>query len=118
MKCTGSGIRISATDLSNHLACRHVTTLDLQVAQGKRRVSNLAAPDLVVIRERGRPDVLRRLAKHSAKWDWSYEAVDTKLARETRAATILQLALYSELLGGGSGMRAGMDVGDSPGRKV
>src|SRR5262249_25357316 len=31
-------------------------------------------------------------------WNWSYEVVDTKLARETRAATILQISLYSELL--------------------
>ena len=60
----------------------------------------------------GRPDVLRRVAKHSAKWEWSYEVADTKLARETKAATILQLSLYSELLEKGSGMRAGMDVGD------
>jgi uncharacterized protein len=46
----------------------------------------------------GRPDVLRRVAKRGAKWGWSYEVVDTKLARETKAATILQLSLYSELL--------------------
>ena len=29
---------------------------------------------------------------------WSYEAIDTKLAKETRAGTLLQLALYSDLL--------------------
>jgi predicted RecB family nuclease len=46
----------------------------------------------------GRPDVLRRVAKPGAKWDWSYEVADTKLARETKAATILQISLYSELL--------------------
>jgi uncharacterized protein len=156
MKCTESGIRISATDLSNHLSCRHVTTLDLQVARGERSAPSWAAPDLAVIRERGqrheeayldhlvlqkkmkivnlveikdekeliqltrklmeegaeviaqgalqredwfgRPDVLLRVPKHSAKWHWSYEAADTKLARQTKAATILQLGLYSELL--------------------
>ena len=31
--------------------------------------------------------------------DWSYEAHDTKLARDTRAGAILQLCVYSELLG-------------------
>ena len=156
MKVQLSGIRLAATDLSNHLACRHVTTLDLQVARGERSAPDWAAPDLVVIRERGerhekaylghlaqnekltvvnlstikdekelleetqkcmaqaveviaqgaladgewfgRPDVLRRMAKRSGKWDWSYEVADTKLARETKAATILQLSLYSELL--------------------
>src|SRR5580704_15201296 len=47
----------------------------------------------------GRPDVLRRVEKPSARWAWSYEVADTKLARETKATTILQLSLYSELLG-------------------
>jgi predicted RecB family nuclease len=156
MKFKGSAIRLAATDLSNHLACTHVTTLDLQVARGQRRAPDWAAPDLVVIQERGRrheeaflthlaqqrkmsvvnlaeikdenellaqtqklmeqgaeaiaqgalqdgdwfgrPDVLWRVPKQGTKWDWSYEAVDTKLARETKAATILQLGLYSELL--------------------
>ena len=36
---------------------------------------------------------------------WSYEAVDTKLSRETRAGTILQLGLYSEMLGVAQGRR-------------
>src|SRR5262249_40986196 len=47
----------------------------------------------------GRPDVLLRIAKPSGQWLWSYEVVDTKLTRETKAGTILQLSLYSELLG-------------------
>jgi len=156
MKLASELIRLSATDLSNHLACRHVTTLDLQVARGEKRAPEWAAPDLVVIRERGerheaaylaylaeqkglrvvnlaeikdekellvetrrlmeegaeviaqgaltegrwfgRPDVLRRVGKRRGKWDWSYEVVDTKLARETKAGTILQISMYSELL--------------------
>src|ERR1700730_11414046 len=53
MKLITERIRLAATDLSNHLACRHVTTLDLQVARGERRAPEWAAPDLVVIRERG-----------------------------------------------------------------
>jgi predicted RecB family nuclease len=156
MKLASELIRLSATDLSNHLACRHLTTLDFQVARGEKRAPDWAAPDLVVIRERGerheaaylaylaeqkklqvvnlaeikgekellaetrrlmeegteviaqgaltegrwfgRPDVLRRVAKRGPKWDWSYEVVDTKLARETKAGTILQISMYSELL--------------------
>ena len=47
----------------------------------------------------GRPDVLRRNGLPSALGAWSYEVVDTKLAKETRGGTILQLGLYSELLG-------------------
>jgi predicted RecB family nuclease len=46
----------------------------------------------------GRADVLRRLEVASALGTWSYEAVDAKLARETKGATVLQLSLYSELL--------------------
>jgi predicted RecB family nuclease len=157
MKLLSGQIRLSATDLSNHLACRHVTTLDLQVLHGGKTAPDWAAPDLVVIRERGerheaaylaylaekeklkvinlkhlgndekeiikdtlklmeqgaeviaqgalasglwlgRPDVLRRVPKPCLKWNWSYEVEDTKLARETKAATILQLSAYSELL--------------------
>lgn len=47
---------------------------------------------------RGRADVLVRVPRPSALGDWSYEAHDTKLARETRGGTILQLAAYSDLL--------------------
>ena len=158
MKLAAGQIRLAATDLGNHLACRHLTTLDLAVAQGKRTEPDWAAPDLAVIRERGerhereflaylstkgltvqnlghiphaeekrllretlelmeagadviaqgaladgqwfgRPDVLRRVAAPSQRWAWSYEVADTKLAKETKATTILQLSLYSELLG-------------------
>lgn len=46
----------------------------------------------------GRADVLLRVETPSIFGAWSYEAVDTKLARETRAGTVLQLSLYSDLL--------------------
>ena len=156
MKAVGATIRFSATDLSNHLACRHLSLLDLQVARGKKQPPDWAAPHVVVIRELGerhetayltylaqreriavvnlgdikdekrlieetrklmdqgveviaqgtladgkwfgRPDVLRKVLRRSPKWDWSYEVADTKLSSETKAATILQLSLYSELL--------------------
>src|SRR5216683_2699438 len=157
MRILGRQIRLSASDLSNHLACRHLTTLELRVARGERTAPDWAAPDLKVIQELGlrhekaylahllaqglkvenlghvedkeeerllaetlelmergaeviaqgalsdgewfgRPDVLRRVAKPSKRWAWSYEVADTKLARETKATTILQLSLYSDLL--------------------
>jgi predicted RecB family nuclease len=50
---------------------------------------------------RGRADVLLRVdqfEKPSRLGNWSYEVVDCKLARETKAETILQLCLYSELV--------------------
>ena len=162
MKKVEERIRLAASDLSNHLACRHVTTLDLEVVRGLREEPAWAAPDLKVIQELGlrheqaylehlrgldapgggrklevvdlsgnkhearlleetralmergadviaqgalsdgewfgRPDVLRRMEAGGGKWAWSYEVVDTKLARETKATTILQLSFYSELL--------------------
>ena len=46
----------------------------------------------------GRADILRRVKLPSDFGKWSYEVIDTKLARETKAGTILQLCLYSDLL--------------------
>jgi predicted RecB family nuclease len=46
----------------------------------------------------GRADILRRVEKPSALGAWSYEPVDTKLARETRAGSVLQLCLYADLM--------------------
>jgi uncharacterized protein len=47
----------------------------------------------------GRADILRRVEIASDLGSWSYEVIDTKLARETKGATVLQLSLYSDLLG-------------------
>jgi uncharacterized protein len=155
MKMESLGIRLSATDLSNHLACHHLTSLDLSVARGQHGAPGWRSPNLVVIQELGlrheasylgllhnkgislvdlrniedeqqaiaetvssmergvdavaqgslasgrwfgRPDVLIKVAKPSRFGPWSYEVYDCKLARETKAATILQLSLYSALL--------------------
>src|ERR1700688_1229805 len=157
MKISSQHYRLSATDVSNHLACHHLTQLELSVARGIRVAPELRAPDLVMIQQLGlrfesqylevlrkeglevlhlgdmqdemqvaaetqkamqmgvsviaqgalscrgwfgRPDVLRRVDKPSAGFgEWSFEAYDCKLARETKAAAILQLSFYSELLG-------------------
>ena len=157
MKVTSQQLRLSATDLSNHLACHHLTKLELSVARGKRVAPEWRAPDLVMIQQLGlrhearyleflrtsglevvhfgelknemrvaaetekamqggspviargalshghwfgRPDVLRRVERPCARFgNWSYEAYDCKLARETKATAILQLSFYSELLG-------------------
>jgi uncharacterized protein len=54
---------------------------------------------LVLDRWLGRADLLRRVPVPSVLGDWSYEVTDTKLARETRGSTMLQLCLYSEICG-------------------
>jgi len=60
MKMVGKEIRLAATDVSNHLACHHLTYLELSVARGERPKPEWAAPDLVVIQELG----LRHEAKY------------------------------------------------------
>src|SRR5882724_10094596 len=53
MRVIDGKIRLAATDLGNHLACRHVTTLDLLVARGEKSAPQWAAPDLRVMQELG-----------------------------------------------------------------
>src|ERR1700723_1551528 len=155
MKLISNQLRLSATDLSNHLACPHLTTLELSVAPEIPRAPHSGAPRFSNIPETGRkhkndylavltqsglevanlsavkietealektrlamqggvdviyqgalgspgrfgrPDILRKVNKPSVLGNWSYEAYDCKLARETKATTILQLSFYSELL--------------------
>jgi predicted RecB family nuclease len=154
MKLDSGRLRLSASDLSNYLACNHLTSLDMAVANEEKAAPEWRSPDAWVLQERGieheksylshlqdsgltivncrefnderalsetrqamrsgadvivqgslangrwfgRSDVLRRVERPSALGTWSYEVYDCKLSRETKAATILQLSLYSELL--------------------
>lgn len=153
-------IILSASDLSNQMACKHRTTLDQAAALGLLNKPAFNDPSLVTLQERGwalekeyldrfreesasidlpaseaeanglertlaamkngtaliyqatlemdgwtgRADFLRKVDLPSALGNWSYEVVDVKLARETRAGTILQLCLYSEMLAGLQGV--------------
>jgi predicted RecB family nuclease len=156
MKLLSGELRLAATDVSNHLACRHLTALELRVALGEIQPPDWRSPDLRIIQELGfqhearylkalagqglkvvnldkagsqsrmveatlaamkegvdviaqgalscgrwfgRPDVLRKVDKPSPAFgSYSYQPHDCKLARETKATTILQLSFYSELL--------------------
>ena len=151
----GAVLRLAATDVANHLACRHLTQLDRAVAEGLRKAPAWRDPGLALLQERGlrhekayiedlrarglrvvemvadalwspidqtldamragadaivqaslgrdqwigRADVLLRTPEPSDLGNWSYEVVDTKLAQETRGGTVLQLCLYSDLVG-------------------
>jgi hypothetical protein len=53
MRTTTGVIRLSASDLSNHLACNHLTSLDVSVALGERNAPSWKSPDLWVLQERG-----------------------------------------------------------------
>lgn len=160
MRFGSRGVELSAADLGNHLACHHLTQLDLAVATGAQQAPQWRDPALAVLQERGlelekvyldhlrqkglriaepgpdeeeagvartlqamgdgaqviyqaslsdgrwggRADFLRRVDKPSQLGAWSYEVIDAKLARETRAGTILQLCLYSHMVAGIQGV--------------
>jgi predicted RecB family nuclease len=163
MKIRNDTFTLSATDLANHLSCRHLTTLELRLVKGELAEPSWENPHLVVLQQRGleherayieslrakelaivdlsgepeetanertwramehgaqvivqatfasgqwrgRADVLLRVEQSqnpTRLGAWSYEVVDCKLARETKAETILQLCLYSELVAEMQGM--------------
>lgn len=47
----------------------------------------------------GHPDLLRKVDQPSDLGAWSYEVLDTKLAMETKAGSVLQLCVYTDMLG-------------------
>jgi predicted RecB family nuclease len=155
MKLSESEIlSLSASDLTNHLSCKHLTNLNLAESNGEIKKPHYYDPDLekiiqlghrheqayvqylrdkgkdvVELRDyegstaqqrtisamqdgadiivqayledgiwNGRADILQKVSKVSDLGDWSYEVIDTKLARNTKATTVLQLCLYSELV--------------------
>ena len=53
MRLEGDSLRLTATDLANHLACHHLSHLDLAAARGLRRPPDWFAPDTAILRERG-----------------------------------------------------------------
>ncbi|MCZ7537660.1 MAG: TM0106 family RecB-like putative nuclease [Acidimicrobiia bacterium] len=79
-------------------------------------VGAIAQGTLIDGRWRGRADVLLRTNRPSELGPWSYEVADTKLAAETRGGTVLQLCLYSDLLGGLQGALPEQMFVVSPGR--
>ncbi|AXP82758.1 hypothetical protein CJ739_3697 [Mariniflexile rhizosphaerae] len=153
MRKSHNQIIFSASDLSNHIHCKHLTNLNYDVVQGlkEKPISNNRV--LAVLRERGidfensflveleakglsivkidqeEPnsrqktieamqqgadyiyqarlsndkwqgwaDFLIKVATPSTLGNWSYEVIDTKLSTQTRAGTILQISLYSEII--------------------
>jgi len=62
MKLLPSGLRLSASDLANHLGCRHLTLLDRGVAEGRIEASRWRDPALQAMAERGLEHERRYLA--------------------------------------------------------
>ena len=86
---------LSVVDLGQHAReARSAATLDAMRSGADVIVQAALSNDTWL----GYADVLRKVAGASVFGAWSYEAVDTKLTRETRGGTILQLCVYSALL--------------------
>src|SRR5258706_4762103 len=152
MKWVDKSFQLAATDLSYHLACRHLTQLNRLVALNEINKPSWYDPSLEVLIQRGkdheaayveflekkgktkknlngRPleatidamqqgidvlvqvrldhepwmgyaDILLKVPGKSKFGNWSYEVQDTTLAQNTRASTILQLCIYTDLLSG------------------
>ena len=88
-----------------------VNLKDAKDAAEKTREAMRAGVDVVVQARlegdglAGYADVLLRVDTKSDLGDWSYEVHDTKLARETKGGTILQLSAYSEMVAAIQGRR-------------
>src|SRR6266849_482577 len=52
MKLDGSRLRLAASDLANHLGCRHLTNLNRLVATGTLKVPTWLDPSVKVMAER------------------------------------------------------------------
>src|SRR5881628_1431241 len=76
---------LSATDLSNHLACRHLTALDLMAAQGRRTPPSWRAPHLEVLRARGLEHE-RAYVAHLAEMGLAIERIPDGFSTEAAAA--------------------------------
>ncbi len=156
MQILSDQLVFSATDLANHLGCKHLTLLNKLNAEGSLETIFRSDPILDVLIERGLKhedeyiqhlkksglsvveirefsgaagiektrdamtagaDVIVQAALQRGQWggradflikvdspselgDWSYEVTDAKLSQNTRAGTILQLCLYSEIVSG------------------
>lgn len=155
MKLANGQISLSATDLSNHLSCTHLTQLNRRhaykelvrperknrfldriierglkheeayidhlktdasrnVVEFEYKEPNVEEKTLEAMKDgvgiiaqgalsnacwSGRPDLLIKIPTPSPAFgDWSYEVADTKLTKTTKASTILQLCVYSEMI--------------------
>jgi uncharacterized protein len=163
MQSLNGQLIFSATDLSNFLACSHLTLLSRRTALGGPKPRHFPDPGLEVVQRRGLehehmflaglrgdggrhvvdltrpsgerhasegyelharataeamqasadviyqgflfdgswlgyPDFLRKVDRASKLGGWSYEVIDTKLAREAKGGALLQVLLYADLL--------------------
>jgi uncharacterized protein len=150
MRFLSDSFQLTATDLANHLGCKHLTQLNRSVALGEIKKPDWNDPALAILAKRGaehektyvdylrnkglnvvdlknqsvdatlnamvegidvitqatlvkgnwlgNADILLKVEGRSKFGNWCYEVQDTKLSLYTRAATVLQLCVYTDLL--------------------
>src|SRR5450432_2548668 len=106
MKHLGGTLRLSATDLSNHLTCQHLTQVNHAAALGEKSPPPFAAPDAAVLAQRGleHEQAYVRLLRQSGLSIADLSALksepgalsQTKQAMLAGADVIVQAALASE----------------------
>ena len=87
----GTGLAVIDVGVGSDRADRTIEAI-------KRGVNVIVQPALIHQQWMGFADLLLRIDVPSEVGEWSYEVADTKLALHTRAGTVLQLCLYSDLL--------------------
>lgn len=89
------------TDLTDHEGRTAVERTESAMQAGAGVIVQAALKDG---RWEGRADLLLRIEGKSDLGNFSYEVADTKLAQETRGGTVLQLCLYTDLVGKRQGL--------------
>ena len=84
MKASSGDLHLSASDLSNHLACRHLTSLDFGVALGEKSAPTWHSPDLWVLQKRGLEHETAYIAHLTAQ---GLSVVDMRDGSEAQAGT-------------------------------
>src|SRR5688572_20317572 len=96
MRETRGIIELSASDLSQFLACRHRTALDLAVAHGLRPAPNVLDPALDVLQQRG--------LEHERRY------VNALRGEGLEVVDLSERAIEHAIAKTADGMRAGVDV--------
>ena len=99
-------LRVEGVDITTIVADESLPYLD-RLAKGRdeTRSAMAAGADLIYQavlfdgRRLGYADFLRRVTQPSSFGEWGYEVWDAKLARHATAAAVLQLCMYSHMVG-------------------
>lgn len=101
----GKKLSIAEVNIPERADTPHLTCGEKTLTTMREGVDIIYQPTLMDDVWYGRADFLRKVDRPSDLGNWSYEVVDTKLAHETKAGTILQLCVYTYLLESLQGVR-------------